>query len=434
MTRTRSLLDLLPWARPRDHIFISYRRKGDSAGFAARLADRLVAHFGADQCFRDIEDIDSGVDFVHAIQEAVHSCRTMIVVIGTDWATMSDAQGRRRLENPRDFVRLEVETALERDVRVIPVLVSGAKMPSETELPEPLKPLSRRQAHELSDSRWDYDVGRLLASIERLGVKPRGRRKRGPAGLSSRAKAVTYGLVSLVLVGLGVGLGLSAVGDGIDSSGSYADPAGDPVDGATTGSGPGEPEAASSANEPDRAAVDPGPAGSEPEPRTTAPTVAVPPETSVMPEERSLPDPAALLRVELVDAVEMANDEEIYAQETLDGEGLPEIYEGNALQMELVALAQLVAEGQVSENILLEQHFQDFRIDADRGLAEVDVLQVWASERRNALTGGCLYRTDAHEAPQTLFLRRSYDGWMVYDVVFHESDEMPSVVACQVRQ
>ncbi|HZD05151.1 MAG TPA: toll/interleukin-1 receptor domain-containing protein, partial [Longimicrobiales bacterium] len=99
-----SLAGRLPWTTLRPRIFLSYRRHGDSAGFAARLADRLEEHFGDEQCFRDIEDIESGADFVRTIEEAVASSRVMIVVIGTDWVSMQDAHGNRRLDNPDDFV------------------------------------------------------------------------------------------------------------------------------------------------------------------------------------------------------------------------------------------------------------------------------------------------------------------------------------------
>lgn len=155
----------------RFRIFISYRRQGEGAGYAGRLADKLLQEFGEDQCFRDIDDIEAGVDFVQSINEAVGTCEVLITVIGRDWVSMTDGRGNLRLEDPNDFVRLEIAAALSRNVRVIPVLVGGAEMPSAEQLPDALEPLSRRQAHEITDTRWDFDVGRLLDSIEAAGVR-----------------------------------------------------------------------------------------------------------------------------------------------------------------------------------------------------------------------------------------------------------------------
>ena len=106
-----------------------------------------------------------------SINDAVGTCEVLITVIGRDWLSMTNARGKRRLEDPNDFVRLEIAAALSRNVRVIPVLVGGAGMPSAEELPDALDSLARRQAHEITDTRWDFDVGRLLDSIEAAGVR-----------------------------------------------------------------------------------------------------------------------------------------------------------------------------------------------------------------------------------------------------------------------
>jgi hypothetical protein len=162
------------WRRNRrPRIFISYRRRGDGAGYGGRLADSLVDHFGREQCFLDVDGIESGVDFIETIRSSVAACEVLIAVIGPDWITQADASGRPRLEDPNDFVRLEVAAALERNIRVIPVLVGGAQVPTDDELPHVLKALSRRQTHELTDSRWDYDVEKLLKSIESIGIRSR---------------------------------------------------------------------------------------------------------------------------------------------------------------------------------------------------------------------------------------------------------------------
>lgn len=148
-------------------IFISYRRN-DSAGHAGRLYDRLRAHFGADQVFMDVTGIEAGTDFVETIDAAVGGCDVLIAVIGPEWARCADNAGHRRLELANDFIRLEVGSALKRKVRVVPILVEGALMPAGDDLPEDLQSLTRRQAVELRDSRWDADVEDLIASLERI--------------------------------------------------------------------------------------------------------------------------------------------------------------------------------------------------------------------------------------------------------------------------
>ncbi len=154
-------------------LFLSYRRQ-DSAAYAGRLHDRLAAHFGSDQIFMDIDRIEPGEDFVEAIQASVGTAGVMLLLIGPQWTTLRDANGVRRLDDPDDFVRLEVAVALERKIRVIPVLVGGAVMPKAADLPEPLQALARRQASEISDTRFHKDVDRLIESIERsfVGAPP----------------------------------------------------------------------------------------------------------------------------------------------------------------------------------------------------------------------------------------------------------------------
>jgi hypothetical protein len=158
---------------PARSIFISYRRD-DSAGFAGRLADALEASLGEGSVFRDVDDISPGEDFVAAIEQALASSAALLVVIGRRWLTATDAAGRRRLDQPQDFVRLEIQLALQRGMRVIPVLVDRATMPSEDQLPGEIAALARRQAVELDDSRWNADIERLLRS---LGVAATPKRK-----------------------------------------------------------------------------------------------------------------------------------------------------------------------------------------------------------------------------------------------------------------
>jgi hypothetical protein len=150
-------------------IFLSYRRE-DSAGYAGRLYDDLATQFGDGVVFRDVDTLAPGVDFDEIIRTTISGCKSLLVVIGRDW--MTKRGGRRRIDDPRDYVRVEVETALRVGIPVIPVLVGRATMPSPADLPPSLQPLSTRNAIELDDSRWKFDLGRLVASLE-SSVSPR---------------------------------------------------------------------------------------------------------------------------------------------------------------------------------------------------------------------------------------------------------------------
>lgn len=149
-------------------IFLSYRRE-DAAPYARSLEVELRHRFPGAQVFMDVDSIEPGVDFAEVIEHAVGSCAALIVLIGRQWATLADERGDRRLDDPDDFVRFEVKTALERGVQVIPVLVDGATPPRRQELPVELHTLSRLNALELSHGRhYQYDADRLLDRIERV--------------------------------------------------------------------------------------------------------------------------------------------------------------------------------------------------------------------------------------------------------------------------
>lgn len=147
-------------------VFISYRR-GEGTPYAGRLYDKLAARFGEDRVFMDLDTIEPGDDFIEVITNYVKSCSILIALINKAWLDVKDDEGRRRLDNPEDFVNLEISIALERNIRVIPVLVQGASMPRKQDLPTSLTILSRRNAHELSDSRWTYDVDKLIKILEK---------------------------------------------------------------------------------------------------------------------------------------------------------------------------------------------------------------------------------------------------------------------------
>jgi hypothetical protein len=145
-------------------IFISYRRE-DCAAVAGRLYDRLSQRFGATNVFRDIDAIAPGASFASVIAERIRTCGALIALIGKNWLSAKDVEGRRRLDLPGDFVTLEISEALAQGKLVIPVLIDDASMPSHEALPASLASLPDRMAIPLSDSRFDYDTGRLIDVI-----------------------------------------------------------------------------------------------------------------------------------------------------------------------------------------------------------------------------------------------------------------------------
>jgi hypothetical protein len=147
-------------------IFISYRRD-DTAGWAGRLYDRLGQHFHKSNIFMDVDTIEPGLEFAEVIQNSVASCNVLIALIGRRWLESSDSTGQRRLDNPDDYVRLEITAALERKIRVIPVLVQGSAMPATKDLPDALKPLTRRNALQMDETRFDHDVAKLIEVLDR---------------------------------------------------------------------------------------------------------------------------------------------------------------------------------------------------------------------------------------------------------------------------
>jgi hypothetical protein len=206
-------------------VFISYRR-GDSSGYTGRLFDTLRDRFGSETVFRDIDNLEPGVDFVEALENALLECDCMLVIIGDEWSSAS-GPGGRRLEQPNDYVRMEIAKALERNVRVIPVLVANASMPTAEELPDNLAGLVRRNALEISDTRWDYDVGRLgdtLAKVLGIAEEPA---TNAPEHASPTTASQSKGR-SFALIGGGAILGILALvvlaaflDDGTDTNDFY---------------------------------------------------------------------------------------------------------------------------------------------------------------------------------------------------------------------
>jgi hypothetical protein len=151
-------------------IFVNYRRN-DSEGEAGRLFDDLTLNFSQATVFMDVEAIEAGRDFRKAIDESVANCSMLLAIIGQEWLDAKDAEGRRRLDDPNDFVRIELASALRRDIPVVPVLVRAAKMPRADQLPDDLKELAYRNALELTHARWKSDVQVLIKALRRnLGM------------------------------------------------------------------------------------------------------------------------------------------------------------------------------------------------------------------------------------------------------------------------
>lgn len=151
-------------------VFINYRRD-ETAGEARALFTELRAALGADSVFMDVDNIALGRDFRQALNERLESVDLMVTLIGKDWLQIKDASGRRRLDDANDFVRREIRAALERDIAVIPLLLQGAHMPAEADLPEDIRSLAFRNGFEISHARWNSDVHELLG---RLGLTRRG--------------------------------------------------------------------------------------------------------------------------------------------------------------------------------------------------------------------------------------------------------------------
>src|SRR5215831_18975595 len=150
-------------------IFINYRRD-DSPGTAGRLHDRLAPTFGRNNLFMDVDHIPAGVDFVDFLRSQVAACDVFLAVIGPNWLDAKDDSGRRRFDNPDDFVTIEIAAALARNIRVIPVLVDGARTPKADKLPDSVKPLVRRNAVEVRNTHFGRDA-EALANQVREAVK-----------------------------------------------------------------------------------------------------------------------------------------------------------------------------------------------------------------------------------------------------------------------
>lgn len=196
------------------NIFVSYREK-DSSGETGRLVDALKQHFLEDQIFLDIDKIEPGVDFTDAISKSLECCDVMLAVIGPNWLGENQANHTSRIKDPNDWVRLEIANALQRNVRVVPVLVDGAALPTAEQLPDDLQSLLRRQSYEISNKRWRYDTDQLIEFLEKsFGILPRRVEPVAtvskPSGISKAVKGVLisvggFFILIMLLYAMGVG-------------------------------------------------------------------------------------------------------------------------------------------------------------------------------------------------------------------------------------
>ena len=144
-------------------VFISYRR-GDSAGYAGRVRDRLERELGCELLFMDVDAIPLGMNFSKVLHEEVAKCGVLLAVIGPTWSDARDEYGNRRLDDPNDFVRVEIAAALQRNIPVIPILIDGARIPKAIELPDDLKELALRNGLEIHHASFQDDMDRLISS------------------------------------------------------------------------------------------------------------------------------------------------------------------------------------------------------------------------------------------------------------------------------
>ena len=185
-------------------IFLSYRRE-DAEGQAGRLYRDLVGVFGSDSVFMDVAAIQPGRDFRKAIDQSLNSCGVFLCLIGKNWLTATDPSGRRRLDDPADFVRMETVAALKRDIPVIPVQVQGATALKPEQLPDDLKDLAYRNAMELTHPRWDSDVQLLVNAVRPYISRPNAGPEPEVVQRGQKSTGAKYFLlIAVILLMLGV--------------------------------------------------------------------------------------------------------------------------------------------------------------------------------------------------------------------------------------
>jgi len=172
-------------------IFISYRRD-DSAGHAGRVYDRLQHEFGRDVLFIDVDNLPLGKNFARILSEEVSKCDVLLAIIGPNWLNARDEEGSRRLDNPHDFVRIEIAAALQRDIPVIPILLEGAKVPKPEQLPDNLKELLQRNGLDVRHASFHSDMDKLVRALKGRLLKRRAEVERARGQDGEKTVFVSY--------------------------------------------------------------------------------------------------------------------------------------------------------------------------------------------------------------------------------------------------
>lgn len=367
-------------------IFVSYRRE-DSAGHTGRIHDDLTEALGPGHVFMDIDTIEPGMDFVEAIEDGIGRCKVLLVVIGRSWLSITDARGRRRLDDPNDFVRLEVATALQRGVKVVPVLVGGAAMPSTADLPEPLQPLARRNAFEVSDHRWKFDLERLAEMVRRLAGLPEPRPKPVPPGPGPKPASP---MRPYVVGGVGGAVALLAllVWIGLESQPEPFQP--DP------------PAPYGLYEEPD-------------DPPAPAPVTRV-------------TDPTEQHRAAIVATLQRAGEAEIEASKVLDSTPLRQVYTGGALTGLENDLQIMRNTGVHLAATLHGREVGPLAVTPDGTGARVAVTEYWSAEVHSNYPDVCVGRIPRYPAPKSVSLVQAQGRWMINSM--ESSAAVPDPVPC----
>lgn len=184
-------------------IFISYRRS-DTQGYAGRLSDSLENYFGGNRIFRDIDDIAGGSEFAKDIEDQMSTADAVIVLIGPQWLTVSNADGKKRIEDPNDWVAQEIVSSIELGIPIFPVLIEGTVLPRKDELPEKLAPILNYNAITISDRNWEADI-LGLGKIISLDVPTKNEK------ILFRIQVLIYVLLSLALICSSATIALSAL-------------------------------------------------------------------------------------------------------------------------------------------------------------------------------------------------------------------------------
>lgn len=359
----------------RGDVFINYRHD-DVPGEAGRLFDRLSERFPG-RVFRDIAGITPSENYVERIQHELSSCRAFLVLIGKRWLDAVDESGRRRLENPSDWVRLEIATVLQRGICVIPVLVENAEMPKADQLPRDLTPLAFLQAHVLPEAYFDPGVDRLVEVLEQsLG---KAHKRPGESAQGHRGLRVLLTVVGLVILALA-------------TNRYWNEPQRSPTDGVVI------------------------PPQSTRDIHLTLPEVPALPTTPPPQPQFDTTDSAKTLQM-VGSFLVTAAAAEIEAFRTGDASRVAFIYQGNSLGAVEQGIAVLRQRGLMRQSRLdaAASYVRAIRSPSP-GVLEVDACELWSGTYSSLFTGVIVGTESPHWVPQTLTIRKLSEQLFVTDV------------------